>query len=438
MRKTKIVVVGAGAAGLLAALDLARAGNEVTILEARCRAGGRIYSLDPDEFGYPAQGGAEFVHGPAPLTREIAEEAGMTLSPRRGEVWNVRGDAITQDGGIVGWMAAVSEKLIALERDMTIAEFLTTYFGGKAHAELRRAVERMVEGYDAADPRLASTFGLRDEWMFDGFGETLKIKEGYGALIRFLETQCRESGVGIRLNRKVTRIEIRDGKARLDCADGEAHEAHKVVVTVPLPLITEIDYLPAQPEKIAAARNIGFGGVIKFLLKFKTRWWIGAQGQDLSRMFILRTRERIPVWWTQYPLESPVLTGWLSGPKAQTYFEAPPQDVLAMALASLAKSFGTSVQALKDELVASKIVDWPADPNARGAYSYATLATKAARQELRRPVDGILFFAGEGLYTGKEAGTVEAALASGREAARAVAIAADNQAAYSGVMRTEG
>src|SRR6516225_10456148 len=130
MRKTKIVVVGAGAAGLLAALDLARAGNEVTILEARCRAGGRIYSLDPDEFGYPAQGGAEFVHGPAPLTREIAEEAGMTLSPRRGEVWNVRGDAITQDGGIVGWMAAVSEKLIALERDMTIAEFLTTYFGG--------------------------------------------------------------------------------------------------------------------------------------------------------------------------------------------------------------------------------------------------------------------------------------------------------------------
>ena len=54
-----ILVVGAGAAGLMTARELVRAGKQVTILEARDRCGGRIYPLPTQEFGYPAEGGAE-------------------------------------------------------------------------------------------------------------------------------------------------------------------------------------------------------------------------------------------------------------------------------------------------------------------------------------------------------------------------------------------
>lgn len=57
-----IVIVGAGAAGLMAGRELARAGKKVTVLEARERCGGRIHPLPAAEFGYPADGGAEFVH----------------------------------------------------------------------------------------------------------------------------------------------------------------------------------------------------------------------------------------------------------------------------------------------------------------------------------------------------------------------------------------
>src|SRR5215467_13901684 len=95
---THFVIVGAGAAGLTAARELARVGKKVTILEARDRCGGRIYALPVEHFGYPAEGGAEFVHGDAPLTSALIREAGLSFSPVAGTRWSARSGTLAPDG----------------------------------------------------------------------------------------------------------------------------------------------------------------------------------------------------------------------------------------------------------------------------------------------------------------------------------------------------
>jgi monoamine oxidase len=81
-----------------------------------------------------------------------------------------------------------------VKTDLPVAEFLKTHFTDRQYAELRDVVKRMVEGYDAADPDRASTFALRDEWMGLGLRRQGRIAGGYGALIKFLVSECRRKG----------------------------------------------------------------------------------------------------------------------------------------------------------------------------------------------------------------------------------------------------
>ena len=73
---------------------------------------------------------------------------------------------------------------------------------------------------------------------------------------------------------------------------------------------------------------------------------------------------------------------------------------------------------IEERLAAHYITNWTADPFTCGAYSYATLDTHWAKNVLAEPLEQTLYFAGEALYNGTEAGTVEGALANGIEVAR--------------------
>lgn len=413
-----IVIIGAGAAGLIAARELGRAGKRVTLLEARDRCGGRIHSLAPAEFGYPAEGGAEFVHGEAPVTRGLLREAGLSLLPVKGTRWNVENGVFSRDEPTNPHTDRLHRTLAELKSDMPIAEFLQRYFAGPEHSRLRHSVTRMVEGYDAADPARVSTFALREEWMSRG-GPQTRIVGGYGAMIAYLAAECRRLGAVIHLNANVSAIDTSDGRASACCADGDRHDGDAVILTVPPPVLQDIALPPALRDKAAAAAGIGFGNVIKILLRFKTRWWVGATAENLSDLLFLLSDAPVPVWWTQHPAEQPVLTGWLAGPRTKGSAQLGERDLIDTGLRSLAAALGAAPEQLKRDLVAARAINWEKDPFARGAYSYATLQTRAAQSALASS-DGVVLFSGEALYRGRDMGTVEAALASGLETARTI------------------
>ena len=412
------IVLGAGASGLMAARDLARAGRRVTVLEARDRCGGRIYPLPDSALGMAAEGGAEFVHGAAPLTRAMAGEAGLTLVPLTGQGWTKRNGALTRSGDDTPHAEELQQALASLDADLPIAEFLDTRFAGETYATMRRSIIRMTEGYDAADPARASTFALREEWLGEGIDEQHRIGEGYGALIDHLARDVRDHGGAIRLGTRATAIESAGGRLVARTEGGADFIADAVVLAVPLPLLRAIALPPSLNSKLAAIAEIGFGNVVKLLLRFRSRWWTGHNGGQLARMSFVFAETRIPTWWTQYPREDALLTGWYAGPKADGVENLSDAQWTGMALASLAGIFDISVERLNDELAGARVFNWSADPLARGAYSYATPKTRAAQAALLAPDGTGIYFAGEALYPGRDMGTVEAALAAGREAAR--------------------
>ncbi|HTV26997.1 MAG TPA: FAD-dependent oxidoreductase, partial [Xanthobacteraceae bacterium] len=342
------------------------------------------------------------------------------LSPRArgGSRWTIRNGVWSQSDPAMPNADEFYQALDEVTVDLPIAEFLATKFGAPRYDELRRRITRTVEGYDAADPNCASTLALREEWSAPE-GQHGRIAEGYGALIDYLAGECRKHGGEIRLGAEVTAIEESTAGLAVRCRDGATLATDAAILSVPLPLLAEIALPDAARERAAAAADIGYGNVVKMLLRFKTRWWAAWRNHDLSDLSFLLSDAVVPTWWTQRPAAHPVLTGWYAGPKADRVSSLSEAELVEMGLASLAEIFALPVARLRSDLVAARAINWRNDLFARGAYSYATPKTRAAQRELTRP-DGPIFFSGEALHAGPDIGTVEAAFAIGRDAARAV------------------
>ncbi|MGC2777955.1 MAG: NAD(P)/FAD-dependent oxidoreductase [Bradyrhizobium sp.] len=419
-----VMVIGAGAAGLMAARELARAGRKVTLLEARDRCGGRIHPLPERDFGYRADAGAEFIHGEAPVTYRLLAEAGLSAQPIEGARWHVEHGAFSRDDPADRQMGRLHDVLANLDKDMTVTALLDRHFSGPEFAALRESVLGMVQGYDAADPDRASVVALRDEWMGGDRGAQARIVGGYGALIDHLAAECRTHGVTFAFQSVVTAIESADDGALVRCADGRTHRGDVVILTVPLPLLQTMALPPAMTGQVAATADIGFGNVIKLLLRFEHRWWIETSARDRDDMLFVLSDAAVPVWWTQHPSDHAVLTGWLAGPPTGAFAALDERELIGRGLSALADIFGRPVDVLRSWLVASHATDWANDRFARGAYSYATLDTRRAQDELTRWDGGPVLISGEALYRGRDMGTVEAALASGLQTARML-LAAD-------------
>jgi monoamine oxidase len=432
MQTTDVLIIGAGAAGLMAAYRLSESGKKVIVLEARNRTGGRIHTISHESFFKHAELGAEFIHGNLPVTLNLLKEANIKYSAASGEMVRYdKGKFINHEGFIENWDLLL-KKLNELEHDTDIANFLQTHFPGEEYIGLRDGVSKYVAGYDTADTNKASAFALRNEWNNEDDNAQHRLDDGYCSMITYLANKCKENGGSVYLNSAVTQIDWKQALVKVTIVTGEVYTAEKVIIALPLGVLQAdrnekgaIEFHPPIKEQSQAINNLGFGAIIKFLLEFKDAFWENNDtkklaGKSPKDMAFLISDENIPTWWTQYPKHSTLLTGWLGGPRAKEKISNTNDELLQQALQSLSNLFKLSVDDLRAKLIASSIMNWTAEPFTRGSYSYDTVAAPEARKVLDGGVENTLFFAGEYLYEGPAMGTVEAALTSGQNVAKVI------------------
>ena len=410
-----VVIVGAGAAGLMAARELVRAGKRVVILEASHRVGGRMLTLFETRAGMPIELGAEFIHGDAPVTTRLLDEARLATVRVTGE--HVRSDdgELSPQGPIWSRMGRVFALMSKKRKtDRSFQEFLDSRPGGARLARDRELADAFVQGFDGADPALISERSLAEQGdPTEGAATARRVVNGYAALIVHLD---REVASFVRLNCRAQRIEWDDAGVRVMDATGTTHSARAVVIALPLPMLQDgtLRIEPAVPALHNAANRLVMGHVARLCVVVRERFW-----EDKMRelAFVHAPRRPLTVWWTQQPIQAPVLVGWAGGPAAQQLTQS--GTIEDIALGELAHVFRMR-RARVDSVVESiHWHDWSSDPLVRGAYSYVGVGGVSAPRTLARSIAGRVFVAGEATDA-ESGGTVEAALASGERAARAV------------------
>jgi monoamine oxidase len=429
------IVIGAGAAGLAAANRLASHGADVTILEARDRIGGRVWTIHPESLTVPAELGAEFLHGETPEIDAVLDRAGLRAIDVSGARWtSIRGrPRVSEDF----WerLARPLHMLRRRRRDRSFADALKDMRGIPALD--RRLATMYVEGFYAADMAKISERSLAEDGSPGDDARdrrTGRVVEGYGAVLDALAAPVLDR---VRLGTIVRRVEWRSGHVTVEAHDRAGGSvpvptARAVVVAVPLGVLQAsgvagaIEFNPPLRDRMRAASRLVMGQVVRVVLQLDRRFWTeGAfarrAGDDRldSMAFVQSTSDRVPfpVWWTSYPVRAPVLVGWRGGRIPPVLSSASHEQITDAAVDSIATILGTTARAVRRHVVASFTHDWTHDPFARGAYSYVGIDGTGASAALARPVENTVFIAGEHADRQDRNGTVHGAIASGQWAA---------------------
>jgi monoamine oxidase len=405
--------------------------------------------------------GAEFIHGRPPEIWEIVDAAGLTVCEVAENHWRFQDGALVERPDHWPRVERVMRRLEQSmssgatetpgeaggkapgrvgERDQTFQDFIA---GGSGQlGEDEQMTLEYVEGFNAARADRISAQSLVDEERASAAvdGDRLfHVLNGYGRVAEWLLAGLDPRRSSLRLNRIVTETRWERGKVEVLTRSPVGQEVQSFVgthgvITLPLGVLQAppdspgaVRFTPELEEKRDSAGRLEMGRVIKVMLRFRERFWEDSQsrverrGGDFSRFaFLSAPGETFPTWWSSSPVISPALTGWAGGPPADELSHQDERVVIGKAVESLGRVFGLGAGRIETLLEGWRLHDWQSDPFSRGAYSYIPVGGLGAPEELSRPVEDTLYFAGEALDSAGRSGTVHGAIASGRRAAEAL------------------
>ncbi len=406
----RVVVVGAGFAGLAAAHELSALGYDVTVVEARGRLGGRVLSFSDFIAGKNVEGGAELIGSNHPAWVNYASKYGLEFIDvsEEEELFSpikVGGVLLDEESANQTWEEAkdMMSKLNELAKNVdadqpwastdaksldarSISDFFKTV---EMREATRLAISAQIGGDNGVDDDKASLLGMLAAVKGGGVekywtdSEVYRCKGGNQQLASKLAEAIGKDRVVLKL--PVTKIDTSKSVAVVTCADGRTIECDDVVLAVPPSVWNKIEFKPGFPSFMPQ-----MGVNIKYLTSVKSRFW----HEKKNSQWALSDDELSWVWEStdaQGDEGGVGLTAFAGGPaaeKARAHDAATRDAALGAKLEELKPGF-------KANFIASRFMDWPADPWAGAGYSFPAPGQVTTIGPMLRKGFGNLHFAGE-------------------------------------------
>ncbi len=409
----RVIVIGAGFAGLAAAYELVSAGYDVTVYEARNRVGGRVISFNDFVPNKNVEGGGELIGSNHPtwvsykerfkldfldITEDKDHEAPIVLN----------GQKLSSDESDKLWEEMKAALSLMNKDAATVGDPFQPWKTRDAEQLDRRTVWSWIQALNVSpvckagiDAQVMANNGVRTEWqsylghlaMVKGGGlekywtdsETYRCKGGNQSLARKLLAGIGSNRVQLRTPVRHVDLTHRD-RVTVTLASGQTAEADDVILAVPPSIWNKVGFEPALRPELAPQ----MGTNIKYLIGLKGEFWKAAK---LAPDYL--SDGPINMLWHQTDGQKgpgASLCAFSGGPSAEMCREWLPGERRAHYVKELSKAYPT----IGANVVKDRFMDWPGDAWTRASYSFPAPGQVTVQGPLlREGVAGRLHFAGE-------------------------------------------
>jgi len=394
----KVLIIGAGAAGLYAGYILKSKGIDFQILEAAPNYGGRLAKLTGFA-NFPIDLGAQWMHGKNSIVGDLVKksETQITLDDSSEKFWF--------NNEIVSSLPRDINEIFEDEEnvpDVSFEEFAVQKGFGN---EYKNIVEAIAGDSGADASNISAYWKIMEEENWNAGDNDFKFEETFFDLIeKQIAFQVQDH---IQLNTVIKQIDYTGPTISVTDANDNVYTADKVIITVPITILKsgDIEFVPALPtEKINAFSKIGMDAGMKVFLKFSTKFFDeNILGGNICAAYADDSIGKVQ--------DDNVLLAFIMGQQAEYLTSLGSESAITNALLQeLDTMYNGQASA---SFVASHVQNWTTNPFVRGAYSFSTVGMGDARKVASEIVAKKLYFAGEAMNTNGHHQTVHGAIETG-------------------------
>lgn len=410
----KVIIIGAGAAGMYAAQQFLDQNIDVEILEATDRYGGRI-RLQDEFFDFPLEEGADWIYGNNNSWYNNVESSGATIIDYPDNpLYSVDGKIQTttdldNDVDFLSAMNFIKNIPNYNGPDLTIKNAV---FSANINTRVHHIINAITANERGTSFDSISIKGVSDGQKVWNDGDGRYFSSNL-ALVNILGGAFNQVIPHIKFNTPVTQVDYNDlNKIILTDASGNTYECTILIITVPISILKSgsINFTPSLPINTTAALDrIGMDKGYKVMLGFYVNFW----GKDVSAIY---TEGTVPEYYApgmgrSINDENRMLTALIMGDHAEALSGKSDDEIVQVLLSELDALYDGEASQQFDETT-TYVTNWGDKPYFEGVKSFPMVSGTGAAEQFATPINNQLFFAGEATALNGNYGTVQGALDS--------------------------